>query len=263
MSKSTQPTTVPESGPELISWFEGWLRDYCKDRLGEFIMQYPDDEVLELSLHDLSRASSRLAEQWLHGDREDVKQYIRLALARYDFPVENGLDEDRVEDVTIRMVDLNDSEIYTPMEIVKQDPSGYIGVKGELAKVSAPAKKATVLAYTCQRCGTPNEVPQLHNGEIQEPGDCVGCERKGPYTVEKERCNFTHHAKLRIETPPDERGEMQDEYIDGTAEGDLVWEGHEEYGLIGRTGDSVTVYWRRGDGRSQRRRGRSSSRRST
>jgi replicative DNA helicase Mcm len=242
MSQATSPSDVPEQGPELIAWFEGWLRDYCKDRLGEFIMQYPDDETLTLSWSDLSRASSRLAEQYLKGDREDVKQYIRLAVGRYDFPVENALDEDAADELEIRMVDLHDSEVYTPMEVVKQDPSGYIGVRGELAKVTAPAKKATIIEYECTKCGTPNQIPQLNDGDVKEPHECVGCERKGPFQVNKDGCNFSHYAKARIETPPDRRGELQDEYIDGTIEGDLVWHGHEEYGLIGRTGDSVTIY---------------------
>jgi replicative DNA helicase Mcm len=54
--------------------------------------------------------------------------------------------------------------------------------------------------------------------------------------------SFTDYAKIRIEMPPDKTGDLQREYVDGVVRGDLVWGGHEEHGIIARSGDSVTVY---------------------
>ena len=34
--------------------------------------------------------------------------------------------------------------------------------------------------WECQRCGTRQNAP-VNNGELQEPGECAGCDRNGPY----------------------------------------------------------------------------------
>ncbi|PSP86997.1 hypothetical protein BRC87_12240 [Halobacteriales archaeon QS_4_66_20] len=41
-------------------------------------------------------------------------------------------------------------------------------------------RSAELGTWVCRRCGTTTETP-VHNGEVQEPHECSGCERQGPF----------------------------------------------------------------------------------
>jgi len=220
---------------EVIDDLTSFLGTYYADELSELAQNYPNDQDwLEIDWSDLLRAEPDVADDYLEAP-DIVSRSLTEAVRRYQVP------NYELTDVSVRMVGLNESDIYQPIEIDREHPEGYIGVRGELKKVTAPSREIQVAVYECQRCGTPNEVPQTGEDE-QKPHDCQGCEREGPWNLLFSQSDFEDYCKVRIETPPDESGDLQSDHIDGYVRGDLVWTGHEEYGLIAETGKSVTAY---------------------
>ena len=215
-----------------------FFKSYYADAVAELAQRYPDEQRhIVIDWGDLFAYDIDLAEDYLVAP-ETIDGILQNALA--DYPIPNV----ELTDVSIRMVGLNDEDIYTPLEVTRdaddRDES-YIGVTGELAKVSEPKKEIQEAVFECQKCGTKTTIPQSGDG-FQEPHECVGCERQGPFVPMPDESTFTHHVKVRIETPADATGKLQNESIDGDARGPLVWSGGGDFGVAERTGDAVTVY---------------------
>jgi len=216
---------------DLARWFE---REY-RDEISTLAQRYPDEQAhLTVSWSDLLRFDTDFADDYLD-DPRSMDKTLRQAVEQVNVP------NVTLTDVDVRVVDLNAEDIYQPIDVLREDPSGYIGVRGELAKVSEPTKEIQKAVFECIRCGTPAHIPQSGD-DIQHPHECSGCERQGPFEIIPEASEFTHHSKVRIETPPDETGALQTDTMDGDVRGELVWTGHEEVGVAGRTGDAVTAY---------------------
>ena len=224
----------PDGTGDAVRTAAEFLARYAADDLGALASAYPDTSELTIDWSDLLRFDADLADDYLdHPDR--VGRWFTEAVSHASVP------NVELTDVTVRVVGLNDADLYRPLELVKERPSGYIGVSGDLAKVSEPKPEADVIVYECQRCATPSHIPQ--SGEsAQEPRECPGCERQGPFEPVMSESEFVDYAKVRVETPPDATGDLQREYVDGVVRGDLVWGGHDDHGIVARSGDSVTVY---------------------
>lgn len=214
---------------------EAFLRNYYKDEIGELVEKWPSEQdYLEIDWQDLHTFNADIADDYITAP-EVIGDDLQTALEGYDLPVDIDL-----TGVDIRVVGLNNEMLHSPMELSEDAPDGYVGVQGELAKVTTPSKELKEAVFECQRCGTHTTVPQ-GDGDVQEPRECVGCERKGPFTFNTDESTFQHYCKVRIETPASDSGELQDEHIDGFVRGSLVWQG-DDYGLVARSGDPATVY---------------------
>ena len=224
----------------------GFWETYYGDEIAELAKQYPDKRHVTIDWTDLLRYDLDLAEDYLI-EPETIEQMLRNALEDMPIPAGSKLDGTAIQSgIEIRVVGLNDEDIFTPMEVIRDADridQEYIGVRGELAKVTQPQKEIQQAAFECVRCGTNTIVPQT-GSDFQEPHECSGCERQGPFEVlpDHESTAFKHHVRVRTETPPDRRGELQNDSIDGDVRGDLVWSGGEDFGLAARSGDSVIVY---------------------
>ena len=216
-----------------------FFKSYYRDEVGELAQRYPNDqEHLRVDWSDLAMYDRELAMDYLeHPER--TKPILQNALADVPLPIENNLG-----DAEIRVVGLNQDDVYSPLEVTRdadERDEDYIGVRGELSKVTEPKKEITEAAFECARCGFMTHVPQARSS-FQEPHECAGCERQGPFEVNFEESDFTDHVKIRVETPPDETGKLREQSIDGEVRGDLVWCGGEDFGIPARTGDRVIVY---------------------
>lgn len=224
----------------VVDELQEWLRKYYHEDILELAQRYPNEQRwLEIQWSDLLRFDPDFADDFLENPetQEQMEGYIKDALYRYDIPIDIELDP-----VDIRVVGLNDEDIYKPLEITKEEPEGYIGVSGDLHKVTTPNPEIQVAAFECQVPGCGHQVKvEVFGEEVDAPHKCDGCGTQASYQFDKRESEFEQYSKIRIQTPPDESGEMQSEHIDGEVRGDLVWYGH-DVGLIGRSGDSVTVY---------------------
>ena len=124
---------------------------------------------------------------------------------------------------------------------IEHRDENYVGVRGQLAKVTQPMKEISTAVFVCERCGFDAEIPQTGD-KMSEPTECAGCERQGPFRLNIGKSDFDHHVRICTETPPDETGDLQEQYIDGDVRGDLVWSGNDEFGLAARSGDRIIAY---------------------
>jgi replicative DNA helicase Mcm len=214
-----------------------FFKSYYSEAVAELAQQYPSDSHLTVEWGDLYKYDHDLAQDYLT-DPDEIQQVLQGALAGYPVP------EVELTGVDIRVIGLNDHDIYTPLEVTRDASNRqteYIGVRGELSKVTEPKKEITTATFDCTRCGVDTEVPQ-QGTDFEEPHECRGCERQGPFTVNFDKSEFTDHVRVRVETPPDETGKLREQSIDGEVRGDLVWTGGESFGIPARTGDRVIVY---------------------
>jgi len=231
MSQATQT----EAGEHEHTAF--W-KTYYADEVADLAMRYPGEKrSIRVDWGDLFQYDIDLAEDYLVAP-DQIDEILSAALADYHVP------NVELTDVDIRVVGLDDDAIYSPLEVTRdagERDESYVGVRGELSKVTQPKKEIQEAAFECQRCGTMTYVPQSGDG-FQEPHECKGCERQGPFSVVHGQSTFKHHVKVRVETPADERGELQNEAIDGNVRGELVWTGDDDFGLLTRSGEPVVVY---------------------
>lgn len=220
---------APYDTDEFVSFIE----DYYHDTLGPFLEQYPDRRTFRIDYDDVFRWDADIAEDWLTHPAT-VSAWFESGVAEANTA---GID---VSDVDCILVGLPDHAVVAPDEIRNAHANQYLGVRGDLSRITTPDDYARVLAYECQRCGIPTTIPQTGD-ELQEPHQCSGCERDGPFQINEAESEFVDYSKVRIETPPEDAGTQGSESIDGYVTGDLVEYGHEQ-GLVQRAGDRATVY---------------------
>lgn len=220
---------------ELVDSFEAFLRKYHDDDIKELAADYPSKRSLYIDWMDLYRHDADLADDYLaHPD--ELQEYADMALARYDIPIDVDL-----SGATVRVRGLNSEDIYSRPSTLRNDQGGqYVGIKGDLARVTTPDEKPTEVAWECQRCGTLTSLPVVGD-ELPEPHECKGCDRGGPFQIHDSRTEWTDYCKVRIKTPPDEGSDADGDQIDGYVEGDLVDYGHDA-GLYARAGERAIVY---------------------
>ena len=223
-------SSATDSGEsQTLSFWE----TYYADEVTALAQRYPEEQRhITIDWGDLLRFDPDIADDYLVAP-DRMTDLLRDGLAEFPLPAGISLTPEAIrDDIDIRVVGLHDADIYSPMEIIRDADSreqAYIGVRGELAKVTEPKKEAQQVAFECVRCGVTTTVPQTGD-DFQEPHECVGCERQGPFNVlpDHEQTTFAHHVKVRTETPPDQRGELQNESIDGEVRGDADLRGDVE-----------------------------------
>jgi len=218
----------------LSERFDRFLRDYCADGVAALAQRYPkEQQSLYVDWRDLYQFDADIANDWLENP-DEMRQHCEEALRSYDLPADVKLDG-----AEIRVVNLDPADVHLPSELTT-DHSGYLGVTGDLSQVTAKDEIPTIAVFECQRCGTPTEIYQ-EPGSLQEPHECAGCERQGPFNIDSQKTEWDDYCRIRVETPPEKAGAPNAEHIDGNCIGESVHFGG-EHGLLGRAGERVTVY---------------------
>lgn len=197
-----------------------FLDTYYRDELGQLLQKYPkDQDYLAISYRDLTRSSAlgEVAEQlgypnardFFHGEPDTVHDLLAEAADAWDSPVDVDLSE-----LEIRITDLPDEVTYGVGELWKADSGDFCGVRGQVQKLDRVRKRPEMLAYECQRCATTTKVPQVGDGEKQEPHECTGCERQGPFAIDFEESRLEPYQLARVQEPPEETQGGSADYID-------------------------------------------------
>ncbi|PSP50017.1 AAA family ATPase, partial [Halobacteriales archaeon QH_1_68_42] len=167
---------------ELIDAFEEFYRNYYRNDIGELAQQYPTErKSLHVDWDDLYRFDPDLADDY-RAHPEEFQDYAEEALRLYDLPVDVKLGQAHV-----RVRDLPE---HTDIREIRADHRGQlISVQGIVRKATDVRPKITQAAFECQRCGTLTRVPQ-QTGDFQEPHECQGCERQGPFRINFDQSEF-------------------------------------------------------------------------
>ena len=210
---------------ELVDRFEGFYREYYRRQIGQLAQRYPNEQrSLHVDWNDLYQFDRDLAEDYL-AQPDQLREYAEEALRLYDLPVDVSLGQAHVR---VR----NLPEITEIREIRSRDVNSLVSVQGIIRKATDVRPKVQEAAFECQRCGTLTYIPQ--SGGFQEPHECQGCERQGPFTINYDQSAFIDAQKLRIqESPEGLRGGETPQSIDVHIEDDVT-------GKV-TPGDHVTV----------------------
>ncbi len=213
---------------ELTERFVQFYRNYYRDEIGDLAQNYPNEQrSLYVDYNDLYTYDPDLAEDYL-SQPEQIQEYAEEALRLYDLPADVKLGQAHVrlhntpDTIDIRGIRVHDDHV-----------GRMVSVQGIVRKATDVRPKITDAAFECQRCGTMTYIPQS-DGSFQEPHECQGCERQGPFRVNFDQSEFIDSQKLRVqESPEGLRGGETPQSIDINIEDDIT-------GKV-TAGDHVTV----------------------
>ena len=219
---------APQDSRDLTDRFIQFYRKYYRDEIGTLAQKYPNEQrSLYIDYDDLYAFDSELAEDYKKKP-DQIREYAEEALRLYDLPADVKLGRAHVrltnlpETVDIRSIRVHDDHI-----------GRLIAVQGIVRKATDVRPKITEAAFECQRCGTMTYIPQSDSG-FQEPHECQGCERQGPFHVDFDQSEFVDAQKVRVqESPEGLRGGETPQNIDVDLEDDVT-------GRV-TAGDHVTV----------------------
>ncbi|AQL42946.1 XRE family transcriptional regulator [Halorientalis sp. IM1011] len=202
---------------EVIDLFEEFYRNYYRNEIGELAQKYPNEQKsLYIDWQDLYRFDPDLADDYRNHPGQ-FQDYAEEALRLYDLPVDVKLGQAHV-----RVQNLPET---TGIRDIRADHRGkLIAVTGIVRKATDVRPKVTTAAFECQRCGTLTRIPQTA-GDFQEPHECQGCERQGPFRINYDQSEFVDAQKLRVqESPEGLRGGETPQSIDVNIEDDITGE---------------------------------------
>ncbi|WP_254543104.1 XRE family transcriptional regulator [Halomarina pelagica] len=200
---------------DIIDSFEEFYRTYYRNEIGELARKYPNDQrSLYISWTDLYRFDPELAEQYRNQPGQ-LQEYAEEALRLYDLPVDVSLGQAHVR--------IRDLDRTTDIRAIRARHRGQlISVQGIVRKATDVRPKIQQAAFECQRCGTLTRIPQT-GGDFQEPHECQGCERQGPFRINFDQSEFVDAQKLRVqESPEGLRGGETPQNIDVHVEDDVT-----------------------------------------
>lgn len=211
---------------ELIDRFEEFYREYYRNEIGELAQKYPNDQKsLYIDWEDLQRFDPDLADDYRTKPGQ-LQEFAEEALRLYDLPVDVSLGQAHV-----RVRNLPDTE---PIRDLRHEHHGnLIAIQGTVREATDVRPKVTEAAFECQRCGTLTRIPQAA-GDFEEPHECMGCEKQGPFRLNTNQSQFIDSQKLRVqESYVGLRGGKDPQYVDVNVEDDIT-------GVV-TAGEQVTV----------------------
>ncbi|ELZ47450.1 XRE family transcriptional regulator [Halorubrum californiense DSM 19288] len=182
---------------DLTERFIQFYRNYYREKIGQLAQRYPNEQrSLYVSYDDLFQFDRDLAEDFLNKP-EQMREYAEEALRLYDLPADVSLGRAHV-----RIEDLPDSVDIRGIRVHDDHIGKLVSIQGIVRKATDVRPKVTEAAFECQRCGTMTYIPQSDGG-FQEPHECQGCERQGPFRVNFDQSEFVDSQKLRIQESPE------------------------------------------------------------
>ena len=198
---------------QLVERFDQFYRNYYRDAIGSLAQGYPTEQrSLAVDWTDLYRFDQDLADDYL-AQPDQLRDYAEEALRLYDLPIDVSLGQAHV-----RVFNLDGT---TDIRAIRaRDVNTLVSVSGIVRKATDVRPKVEEAAFECQRCGTLTYIPQ--SGAFQEPHECQGCERQGPFVINYDQSTFVDSQKLRVQERPEGlRGGETPQSIDCHLEDDL------------------------------------------
>lgn len=210
-------TRAPQS-QELTERFIQFYQNYCRDQIGELSQRYPHEQrSLYVDYDNLYAFDPDLAEDYL-AKPDQLQRYAEEALRLYDLPTDISLGQAHV-----RLTNLPASPIEPGTIRVHDDHIGrLVTVHGYVEDASDIEPKITEAAFECQRCGTWTYIPQQDTG-FQEPHECQGCEKQGPFRVKYDQSEFVDRQTATL-IPLPEAGLAADGELEVVLEDDIAGE---------------------------------------
>lgn len=202
---------------ETVEEYTEFFATYYREEIGDLVQHYPSEQQsLTIEWSDIYQFSPELAEEY-HNDPEKQGELLDEALAEVDLPIDMDLSGARVR---VHAPE-NESLTLSVGETRAKHCGEFIALHGQISKTSKVQPKIVEAAFECQRCGSLTRHPIIDN-DAQPPNECQGCERQGPFRLNKGQSEFTDHQLLRLQQPPEEVQGGQGRHIDVHVEGEDI-----------------------------------------
>jgi len=204
---------------EITDDVKDFLQDYYREEIAQLAQHYPREEKsLYVDWNDLYQFDPDMADD-IRDRPRDFTAYLNEALRLYDLPVDVDL-----SDAKVRVYNLPESDVLDVSEVSRyENIDRLLDVRGQVQKLTKVKPRPTEAAFECKRCGTLTRIPQ-DDYSIQEPHECSGCERQGPFRLNRRQSDWTNHQVARIQQPPERTKGGEGETIDAHLEEDLIEE---------------------------------------
>lgn len=202
---AAQPNDVTEK-------FVSYLKERERNQLGRFVQERsPDYRSVVVDWSDLWTWDSDLAEDILDSPkrmRPIADEGLRIALK--DLPVAD--EPEKHGPIHLRFKNLQRTRGTD--ETRSRHIGDFFEVSGQVSKVSQIKPSIKKAVFECLRCGSENAVPATGGDDLPEPGDCVGCERSGPYQLLTDASDWIDTQLVRVQQPAEETLGGQGAYLD-------------------------------------------------
>lgn len=204
---------------------------HYRDEIGELAQRYPSEQVsLVVDTADIGRWDPDLRDDVLNSP-EDLRDCFETALQFVDLPDGTTLDDARVRFIA------TDIEPISVSDLRSDHLDQLVRISGQVSKATPVRPRVTEAAFECKRCGTITRIPQKRAEDGQEPHQCHGCERQGPFRIRQEQSELKQYQLLRLTTPPEETSAVDDHidvHLTGADRVDVVEPGQraDVYGVV-------------------------------
>jgi len=206
--------TIANTNPELVEHVMDFYRTYYDDEIGRFAALFPDERSLVVDWTDIFQWDKDVAEDILENEQQ-IRAHFEAALRDYDLPAPVKL-----ETAIVRFKNLGETNQQHCDELRAEQIGDYRELKGQVKQRTGAKPVPTEAVYECQRCGTRNTIPQAD--DKQEPHECQGCERQGPFSMDYDASTFKDQERLRIQEPPERTQGADGRSLDVVVDHDLV-----------------------------------------
>ena len=243
-----------QTDTELVDSCIEFLEDYYSSEIGKLVQSFPQEQTsLTVSYRDVLLYDVGLADDLVENP-DMIRRHIEDALARYDVPLDVDLSS-----AAVRFTGVPGQRSHYVDELRSHTMGGLVGVEGQVSNRTAVRPAPTVATFECERCGTRADVPQdPFASELQDPHECSGCERQGPFSLDMEQSSLRDIQIARVQLPPERSAGEASQHVDILLEGDATgqvsggdrvrvtgvhdWDDDNSVGLAHRIrGDSVDV----------------------
>lgn len=180
--------------------FRSFYRRYHDDDIARLAQRYPNEQrSLYVGYDELYEFDADLAETYLDKPK-DMREIAEEALRTYDLPADVSLGQAHV-----RLQNLPSSQMISISGIRITD--GHIGslvkIPGTVHEASDVCPQIVEAAFECQRCGTLTYLPQSDDSDLSEPQECLGCEKSGPFRINKSQSEFLDSQAIILRDAPE------------------------------------------------------------
>lgn len=241
----------------LTDRFIDFYQDYYHEEIEDLAEGYPDEKrSLYISHEDLEQHDADLAADY-RAKPDRMREYAEEALRLYDLPSDVIL-----FGAHVRITGLSENLDIGDIRARDDQLGSLVSFRGVVRRATEVHARITEAAFECQRCGTMSYIPQTSSNEFQEPSECLGCEKQGPFNLNTEQSEYIDQQEIRVqatpdgvgteETPPSIEVNLGDDLcgqvtpgdhvsVIGVLRGDQLEDGNSKTGLLGRYIDGVAV----------------------
>jgi len=188
---------------ELVEQFTEFLTKYYKDKIATAIQEGAESVTVEYA--DLYKYNPDLAYD-ITQKPERVYPELDRALTDVDIPVAGA--DNKLMDMVVRLSGVDEEDI-TVNTLRTNNREKYLGIRGQVSRVSQVRPKTIKTAFRCEGCSSPDAetiigpFPQ-YGDEVELPQRCPACERNGPFTLDEDKSTMVDHQKIELSDEPGE-----------------------------------------------------------